>query len=360
MRSTRLTQLLLLTVAGLLFVTLTSAAGASHLTGTPRADRLVGSQRGDRLDGRAGNDTLLGLGGRDVLIGGPGNDKLDGGLGRDTLQCGPGKDVALADRLDAISSSCEVVRGLVKPAMSIRDASAVEGNSGTSALAFAVTLSAATPVLASAKFTTVAGTATAPSDYATASGTLLFKPGETSKQIAVPVVGDGTFEADEAFTVVLSSPVNATLLRASATGTITNDDQPPARAGFYSGNISSSDFPGQEFINFSVLADGQSVASFTFVFIADCAPEGTYQFAPVSVPGAVVPIGTDRTFSLEARGEGTNSISVSGRFDNSGAAASGSFRAHAGFTDSGSHFECDTGERTWSAVWKGPLPPLSN
>ena len=42
--------------------------------------------------------------------------------------------------------------------------------------------------------------------------------------ISVKVKGDATREPDETFSVVLSSPVNATLAVTSATGTIVNDD----------------------------------------------------------------------------------------------------------------------------------------
>jgi hypothetical protein len=46
----------------------------------------------------------------------------------------------------------------------------------------------------------------------------------TSKYVPVAVNGDATFETNETFALTLSSPVGATIARATATGTIVNDD----------------------------------------------------------------------------------------------------------------------------------------
>jgi chitinase len=101
-----------------------------------------------------------------------------------------------------------------------------EGSTGTTALTFTVTLSQATPWPVTVNYATADGTATAGSDYAAASGTLTFAAGETSKTVTVHVAGDTLVETDEAFAVTLSSPTNAVLGTATATGTILNDDSP--------------------------------------------------------------------------------------------------------------------------------------
>ena len=112
-----------------------------------------------------------------------------------------------------------------KPAASISDATIFEGNSGQSNLTFTVNLSAASGRDVTLAWTTKDGTATvANSDYVAGSGTLSFAAGETSKTITVLVNGDHNVEADETFTVLLSSPVNVTLADASGLGTILNDD----------------------------------------------------------------------------------------------------------------------------------------
>jgi hypothetical protein len=116
--------------------------------------------------------------------------------------------------------------------IAIAGGSVVEGNSGTTQLAFTVTLAAAATSTVTVNFATSNGTATAGSDYVATNGTLSFAPGETVKTILVDVIGDTGYEANETFTVMLSgASANARITAGSATGTITNDDpQPPPPA----------------------------------------------------------------------------------------------------------------------------------
>ena len=100
-----------------------------------------------------------------------------------------------------------------------------EANVGTRDAVFNVTLSAVSGNTVTVDFTTANGSATAPSDYASTSGTVTFAPGEVSKQIIVPTVGDVLIETNETFSVNLSNPANATIAGAGfALGTITNND----------------------------------------------------------------------------------------------------------------------------------------
>ena len=114
------------------------------------------------------------------------------------------------------------------PALSIADASIIEGASGDHQLAFKVDMSkaAATPI--SVRFATTNGTASAGDDYISQSGTITFAAGETTKTILVPILGDPTPEANETFTLTLSAGNDATLSKAQAVGTIINDDSIPA------------------------------------------------------------------------------------------------------------------------------------
>jgi hypothetical protein len=99
-----------------------------------------------------------------------------------------------------------------------------EGNSGTTAFNFTVSLSAASSQTVSVNFATANGTATAGEDYTAASGTLTFAPGEVNKTLTVQVNGDALIEGNETFTVNLSNASNATIAIAEGTGTILNDD----------------------------------------------------------------------------------------------------------------------------------------
>ncbi|UYK80870.1 putative Ig domain-containing protein [Xanthomonas sacchari] len=117
-----------------------------------------------------------------------------------------------------------IVNDDAQPSLSIGDVSVIEGNSGNTTATFTVTLSAASGQTVMVNYGTADGTATAGSDYVATSGPLAFAPGTTVQSIAVTIIGDTTVEPDETFTVTLSAASNATIARATATGTILNDD----------------------------------------------------------------------------------------------------------------------------------------
>ena len=78
------------------------------------------------------------------------------------------------------------------------------------------------------QYTTTDGSAQQPGDYTSAGGTLTFTAGDTAKTIEVVTRTDELDEADgETFTVTLSSPENATLGTATATGRIDDDTDAP-------------------------------------------------------------------------------------------------------------------------------------
>ena len=116
------------------------------------------------------------------------------------------------------------------PALSVADAA---GDEDVGALEFAVTLSVVSGTEVSFSYETADDTATAGSDYAAASGTLVFAPGEVSQTIRVAILDDALHEADEeTFELSLSELRNATAADDSATGTIRDNDlAPPTVAG---------------------------------------------------------------------------------------------------------------------------------
>ncbi len=117
------------------------------------------------------------------------------------------------------------------------DASAAE-NAGP--LSFGVFLTKASASTQTVRYSTLAGTASAGSDYTSTSGTLTFTSGQTSKTVPVPIIDDTLDEADEGFTLVLSN-ATVTLADDSATGTITNDDPEP---GLSVGDASAAENAG--------------------------------------------------------------------------------------------------------------------
>ncbi|MCX7013787.1 MAG: hypothetical protein NTW86_14750 [Candidatus Sumerlaeota bacterium] len=121
------------------------------------------------------------------------------------------------------------------PTVSISDASVVETDTGQANAAFTVALSGPSGLPITVDYSTVDGTAVAANgDYVAGSGTISFPPGTVSKTVLVACVGDSYDEFDESFSVDLSDPVNTSISRGRATGTIVDNDAPPqiSVAGF--------------------------------------------------------------------------------------------------------------------------------
>jgi chitinase len=133
------------------------------------------------------------------------------------------------------------------PAITIGDATVLEGNSETTSLAFTVTLSRAPGVGQTVRvsYASANGTAMAGSDYATISGEVQFQAGETTKLVVLTVFGDTAPEADETMRVLLSSPVGGTLVDDQGIGTIRDDDTPVAQVGFAVSSRWDTGFIGQ-------------------------------------------------------------------------------------------------------------------
>lgn len=110
------------------------------------------------------------------------------------------------------------------PTLSVSGTSVNEGNSGQTTASVAVTLSKTFNSPVTVNYSTVNSSATAGSDYSTATGTLTFNPGETSKTVATSIAGDTDVEGNETFVVSLSSASGASIATSQATVTIVNDD----------------------------------------------------------------------------------------------------------------------------------------
>jgi hypothetical protein len=135
--------------------------------------------------------------------------------------------LAIADASDSILDSYVFLKSqsLVSSNMSVSDGTLTEGGGS---MAFTVTRAGTLTQPGTVAYTTANGTATAPSDYTTTSGTLFFPPTLQTRTVLVPIVNDNVDEPDETFQVVLSNPFNAVLLDGDGVGTITDNDPPPA------------------------------------------------------------------------------------------------------------------------------------
>ncbi|MEQ1639843.1 MAG: peroxidase family protein, partial [Novosphingobium sp.] len=106
------------------------------------------------------------------------------------------------------------------PTLSLSGGTVSEGDSGTSTITFTVTQSAVSGTATTVNWGTTDGTASSASDFAGGTGSVTIAAGDTSATFTVTVNGDTAIEGDEAFTVSLSAPVNATIATGTATGTI--------------------------------------------------------------------------------------------------------------------------------------------
>ena len=231
-----------------------------NAVGGAGSDQITGNDQNNRLDGGAGADTLNGGNGDDVLIGGAGNDTIDGGVGNDQVNfAGVFADYIYTFNasLDSwtfsnLASGTDLIKGIelfsftdgamtlsqltgispapIAPVVSVASTVAplAEGNSGSSAFDFTISLNKASTTAQTVTWT-VAGTGTSAAsanDFASAlTGTATIAAGQTSTTIQVLVAGDTTVEANETFAVTLSGPsAGMTLGTTSSTATIHNDD----------------------------------------------------------------------------------------------------------------------------------------
>ncbi len=126
-----------------------------------------------------------------------------------------------------------IIENDTPPVLSIADASVAEGDSGTTALTFTVSLDQAAGAPVYFIYSTSDDSATAGEDYTAVTGGFGVIPaGQTSATVTINVTGDTVYEnggVDETFNVTVTDAINATIdpLADVAVGTITEDDAEP-------------------------------------------------------------------------------------------------------------------------------------
>jgi hypothetical protein len=140
--------------------------------------------------------------------------------------------------------------------------------------------------------------------------------------------------------------VNATLGTATATGTITNDDAARPKPGHYHGQIGSGGL-----VDFDVNADGSAVTGLVINVFETCQPSSGSGIYTLRF-GSNAPIGSDLTFDGSGSGTGVT-VSLKGKFDTATNVAAGTLQIHFSYDEAGTHYECDSGNSAWGAVWRG-------
>lgn len=138
---------------------------------------------------------------------------------------------AFDQRIQNLAQRVDTVVDPATLSLSALSADKAEGNSGSTPFTFTIQRNGDPSVAVSVAWAVTASGANAADalDFAGAalpSGLTTLIAGQTSQPIILNVVGDGSFEADESFTLSLSNPVGGTLQAGAATanGRIQNDD----------------------------------------------------------------------------------------------------------------------------------------
>ncbi|HJQ39776.1 MAG TPA: Calx-beta domain-containing protein [Thermoanaerobaculia bacterium] len=105
--------------------------------------------------------------------------------------------------------------------LSVADVSVPESSASAP---FQIALAQAMTQEVRVSYATFADEATAGSDFVAKSGVAIFPPGQTSVIVNVEILNDSSAEPDEKFRFTIYDPAGATITRATAFGTIRNDD----------------------------------------------------------------------------------------------------------------------------------------
>jgi len=207
--------------------------------------------------------------------------------------------------------------------VTIAAASAVkaEGNGGTTAFTFNVTLSKALSTTATMNWSVTGGdgNSVAATDFVGGTmpgNTLSFAAGETVMTVTVAIQGDTTAESDETFTVTLSHATGSVVLgTASATGTVQNDEATVAIAASSASKAEGN--AGTTAFTFTLTRGGDTSASQSVAWTV--AGSGANPASAADFAGGIAPSGS-ATF---AAGEAVKIITISVLGDTTGEANEG-------------------------------------
>lgn len=210
------------------------------------------------------------------------------------------------------------------PQLTIRDASVLEGNTGTVELTFDVELDKPAAGIVAAMFSTEDGSALAGADYTASSGQVSLPAGAASARITVSVISDTFSEDDETFVLRLSGLTGeAEFARSFAIGTILTDEAlvrlSVADTGGEEGDTNNTqlsvaaqlDIPAQNVVSFDyATTDVSALAGEDYI-----AASGSLQIQPgetrVEIPLTIIADSAnepDESFELTISNVSTNAI----------------------------------------------------
>ena len=154
------------------------------------------------------------------------------------------------------------------PTISVNDVSVTEGNSGTKAATFTLTLSGPSVEAIAVRVVTTPGTATASSDYNSINLVVIFQPGTVTRTFDVDIIGDTNLESNETFFVDISEAFATTIADGDGGCTILDDDTllmldesgptPQQAAAFDTLLFTRDPFPVKSIVDWFNLPPGQN------------------------------------------------------------------------------------------------------
>ena len=186
--------------------------------------------------------------------------------------------------------------------LTVDDAVVAEGNAGSPQALFNLRLSTASAQAITVQYSTAPGSATPATDYVGGGGSTTIPAGSLSVPVAIAVNGDSVDEDDETFTLTLTSASGAAIVDGVATGTIMDDDGPPAisiddvavaegSSGFVPATFTLTLLhPSSKNVGVSYATGGGTATGGTDYTIAN----GTLSFGPLE---------TTKTLTVEVKGD---------------------------------------------------------
>lgn len=164
----------------------------------------------------------------------------------------------------------------------------------------------------SANYSINNGTAKTGEDFTGNSETITFQPGETSKEIIIPILEDTISETDETFSLSIGNPVGTVLgdIRTAQTTILDNDNSKKATVAFSDVQYKISEDQNQASITVVRTGETDQAVSIDYATSDDYARE-TLDYVATSGTLTFEPGETSKTFTVAIQNDGLPEISES-------------------------------------------------